>query len=313
MNNRRSVLRRIIFWSGLVAVFVFVGVVWAGIHVYRTLETEGQYFDSNGVRLHYIEQGAGSPVILLHGFGTNAAGNWMVTRVLPKLAGEHRVIALDLRGHGRSGKPHDPSQYGIEMVHDVARLMDHLGIERAHVAGYSLGGFVALKFASVYPERTLSVAPCASGWAEGAEKELGFLKELGAALDKDSSLTPLLQRLQPPNEEYSEARLLTVNLAISSINDLTALGALLQSADGLMLTRDELEGITAPVMSIVGSRDPFKEYAEQMETALPRTRLVVIEGGDHFTTITRPQFEQALATFLADPLKGGRAAPESML
>ena len=187
MNNRRSVLRRIIFWSGLVAVFVFVGVVWAGIHVYRTLETEGQYFDSNGVRLHYIEQGAGSPVILLHGFGTNAAGNWMVTRVLPKLAGEHRVIALDLRGHGRSGKPHDPSQYGIEMVHDVARLMDHLGIERAHVAGYSLGGFVALKFASVYPERTLSVGPALQDGPK-APRRNSVLEELALRLTRTRAL-----------------------------------------------------------------------------------------------------------------------------
>ncbi len=316
MSTGKPTLKRVILWSGVFAALLVVCLAGAGLYIYHTLETEGQYFDSQGVRLHYLEQGTGPPVILLHGFGTSAASNWMVTRVFRTLAHDYRVIALDMRGHGHSGKPHNPDQYGIEMVHDIARLMDHLEIDRAHVAGYSLGGFLALKFSAVYPERTLSVASCASGWPEDAEKDLGFLKELGRVLDKEASLTPLLERLQPPGQAHSEARILTVNLAMSSLNDLTALGALLQSADALLVSREELEAIPAPILSIVGDRDPFREFAEEMKKVLPRVQLVVVESGDHFSTITKPEFTKTLAHFLSasagyrhEPFETGLARP----
>jgi len=115
------------------------------------------YFNSGGVRIRYVMRGQGEPVIMLHGFIFSAKSNWIEGGVFEALSQDYRVVALDLRGHGESGKPHDAGSYGLKMINDVLRLMDHLKIERAHMIGYSLGGILALKLIEVAPERLLSL------------------------------------------------------------------------------------------------------------------------------------------------------------
>ncbi|HEX72751.1 MAG TPA: alpha/beta fold hydrolase, partial [Candidatus Hydrogenedentes bacterium] len=115
------------------AAFLVLGallIAAALLAFFATRRVTGDYFDSNGVRIHYTVEGAGDPVILVHGFAANADLNWRLPGVTKALAKEFRVIALDNRGHGLSDKPHDPQQYGAEMIEDVVRLMDHLGIEK---------------------------------------------------------------------------------------------------------------------------------------------------------------------------------------
>src|SRR5207248_1151366 len=80
------------------------------------LAQQDQSFDSNGVRIRYIESGSGEPILLIHGYTQSLDTNWVDTGVFAKLAKDHHVIAFDLRGHGKSGKPHDPAAYGREMV-----------------------------------------------------------------------------------------------------------------------------------------------------------------------------------------------------
>jgi pimeloyl-ACP methyl ester carboxylesterase len=146
-----------------------VVVVLAGLGTLAYLlfvRVPGEYFDSNGVRIHYTVEGAGEPLILIHGLAANADLNWRRAGINALLRKDFQVIAFDCRGHGLSDKPHEKEQYGPEMVHDVTRLMDHLKIEKAHVAGYSMGGFIALELAMRYPERVRSVALCASGWKD---------------------------------------------------------------------------------------------------------------------------------------------------
>src|SRR5438046_199275 len=72
---------------------------------------QDRWFDSNGVQIHYIEQGSGEPVLLIHGYTRSIETNWLQTGVFQNLAKDHHVIAFDLRGHGKSGKPHDPALY----------------------------------------------------------------------------------------------------------------------------------------------------------------------------------------------------------
>src|SRR5512132_488395 len=96
---------------------------------------QDKYFDAAGVRLRYVEQGAGEPVVLVHGF-TNTLEIWARNGIVQDLSKTYRVIAFDLRGHGKSDKPHEPARYGREMGIDVVRLLDHLGIQQAHVVGY---------------------------------------------------------------------------------------------------------------------------------------------------------------------------------
>ena len=97
---------------------------------FRRRAAEDQYFDSNGVKIHYVVEGAGEPVVLVHGFTANIQLQWGMPGIITKLAKDYQVIALDNRGHGKSDKPHDPEKYGPEMINDVIRLMDHLNIKK---------------------------------------------------------------------------------------------------------------------------------------------------------------------------------------
>src|SRR5262245_17150337 len=72
---------------------------------------DDKYFDSNGVRIHYVDTGRGTPVILVHGFTRSIETNWVRTGVVSRLAASHRVIGIDMRGHGKSGKPHAREAY----------------------------------------------------------------------------------------------------------------------------------------------------------------------------------------------------------
>ena len=114
---------------------------------------DDQFFNSAGVRVRYVSAGQGEPIILIHGWGADAE---MWDSLMQDLSHNYRVIALDCRGHGKSDKPTDPNQYGMEMVNDVARLMDHLGIAKAHIVGYSMGGSIVLKMLTVQPDRFLT-------------------------------------------------------------------------------------------------------------------------------------------------------------
>ena len=99
------------------------------------------FFDSDGVRIHYADRGRGEPVVLIHGFTGSYARHWESPDVIAALTqAGYRVIAMDCRGHGQSGKPTGASDYGLELVRDAVRLLDYLIIERAHVVGYSMGG-----------------------------------------------------------------------------------------------------------------------------------------------------------------------------
>jgi len=111
-------------------------------------------FHSDGVSISYEDRGDGSAVVLVHGFASSAEHNWGITGWLDLLARTHRVIAPDCRGHGKSDKPHAREAYGgTSMEEDVIRLMDHVGIERAALMGYSMGGRISLGLLARHPER----------------------------------------------------------------------------------------------------------------------------------------------------------------
>jgi pimeloyl-ACP methyl ester carboxylesterase len=100
-------------------------------------------------------------VVLLHGFG-DTLRRWEATVIPRLLAVGFRVIAYDARGHGSSGKPDNPAQYGQEDVNDVVRLLDHLSIDRVHMVGYSRGASIAARLVAQQPRRVRSVV--FGGW-----------------------------------------------------------------------------------------------------------------------------------------------------
>jgi pimeloyl-ACP methyl ester carboxylesterase len=124
---------------GLRLTVILLGLFALHLFAHDRVSAQDQFFDSNGVRIRYVEQGSGPPVVLLHAFSGNLDTNWVETGVLPTLATDYRVIALDYRGHGKSDKPHDPKSYGLQMGQDVVRLLDHLHIARAHIVATRWG------------------------------------------------------------------------------------------------------------------------------------------------------------------------------
>src|SRR5215468_9325807 len=113
-----------------------------------------RFFRSNGVRLHYIDAGAGESIVFLHGFAHDAT-RWVRNGAVDLFASRYRVLVLDCRGHGESDKPHDPAQYA-SMELDVLRMLDDALVGRAHVVGYSMGGNLLGRLLVWHRERLLS-------------------------------------------------------------------------------------------------------------------------------------------------------------
>jgi len=123
------------------------------------------YFNtSDGIKIHYMLLGSGgSHVLLIHGFTSNAYGNWYANGIMDALAKNHRVVALDCRNHGRSDKP-QPGQLGRAL--DAIELMDALGIDKAHIHGYSMGGMFTGQLLDSHPERFITAGFGGSGIRE---------------------------------------------------------------------------------------------------------------------------------------------------
>jgi len=241
---------------------------------------------------------------LIHGLGASIGINWVSPGIVDALAASYKVVAFDMRGHGRSGKPDNPDAYGEELVQDVVRLMDHLSIPKAHIAGYSLGGFVAVKFASEYPDRIISLAACASGWSPEPRKDLAFLQQVADDLENGNGMGKLVDRLHPDDGELEKA---SIEAAIMAFNDPHALAAVLRATPELQLTKNEVRRITSPVLALVGGQDPFRPFAEDLIEAVPNGRLVVVHGADHITLVQKKAFLQHLQAFLGQQ-DGYRAA-----
>jgi len=277
---------------------VFLGLAGAAAYVYTLFFRKGAFFEVNGVRLHYVEAGQGTPVILVHGLACDHVPNWMLPRVFQKLSRRYRVIAMDNRGHGKSDKPHDPAQYGLELVEDVVRLMDHLGIAKAHVVEYSLGGFITLKLALRHPNRLLSAAPCGAGWSANPEEELKLLFSLSEDVEQGRGLTALLNWLQALKTPLPTPVLWFMHRLTSMFNDMKAISCLLRNSPALVATEGEVRGNVVPCLAIVGGDDRMRLFAEQMAGAMPNLELLVLPGCDHFTTLLSRKMVPALMTFL---------------
>lgn len=264
------------------------------------MSLDDRYFDSAGVPIRYVEAGQGEPLLLLHGFSSSIEEGWADRGVIADLAGRWRVIAFDARGHGRSGKPHDPVAYGPEMGRDVLRLMDHLGVGRAHVMGYSMGAHVAAHLAVHRPSRLHSLvlggAVGRIGWwpadqdrvdAEAAELDQGLLS---------GQILRLWPKDQPPPSD-DELRALSARRLAGK--DPRALAAVRRSNPAQVVTLEELAALPMPVLGVVGTADPYRRDFERLQAVMPTLRLVEIEGATHGNAVGRPEFVAGVRDFLA--------------
>lgn len=258
-----------------------------------------RYFDSDGIPIHYTDVGKGSPVVLIHGFAVSSELNWRLPGVTRVLARDRRVISVDLRGHGHSGKPHDSDRYGAHMVRDIVRLLDHLDLGNAHLAGYSLGGFLTLKLATDAPERVRSASVLGSGWERpGNSALLAALPRLADALEAGHGVGPIAGNFGDERRKPGLGHKLWVKLMTRYFNDQRALIGVIRSIPSLAVSEAELRALDVPLCSIVGSRDPLIESAEAMAEVVRGHAVIVIPDADHIQAPARRELHKALRDFL---------------
>jgi pimeloyl-ACP methyl ester carboxylesterase len=241
------------------------------------------FFDSDGVQIHYEVFGEGKPIVLVHGFASSLEGNWVRPGWIETLKPIRQVIALDCRGHGESEKPHDPSAYGSSMGGDVIRLLDHLGIEKADLFGYSMGGAISLGLIARYPQRFTRVV---LGGVGARPPRRGLDSPVAQAM-----LTDDASSIDDPVAKGFRA------FAERTGNDLRALAAVNQG--GQRRADPELLGtIKVPVLIVIGEKDNLVGSAEPLASAIPTARLVVVPDRDHLTVVGDTRFKDAVVSFL---------------
>jgi pimeloyl-ACP methyl ester carboxylesterase len=267
---------------------------------------QDKYFDAGGVRLRYVEQGAGEPVVLVHGF-TNTLEVWAKNGIVQDLARNYRVIAFDSRGHGKSDKPHEPARYGREMALDVVRLLDHLGIQRAHIAGYSLGGYVVSQLLTLHPERFVSATLVAGAGRFNWDDTRARLAEQEAnERERECISRSMLFRLAPPNAprpSEDSLKALSATCFADTTQDRFALAALTRSRADQAITPAATAAVNVPTLAVVGTDDPEKAGLDALVHIRPAVKLVIINGATHAGprgVLGRPELIAALRAFLSE-------------
>lgn len=314
MAKKWGVAKRVLLV--LAALVLVLAAATAGVLGWFLHRTPGNVFDSNGVPIHYTDEGSGEPVILIHGVAANADLNWRKPGVVRALSGDFRVISMDLRGHGLSGKPTDPAQYGMEMIGDITRLMDHLGLEKAHVAGYSLGGFLVLKLLATHPERVRSAAVCAVGWSGEIRDVDDIPKPYGKPapvkrrvteapsppIDAGETASPeAVTTGDAPDPPKPRKNLLhRVRSAIGDfvVGDKRPIKAMKTSFPEFFVPREELLDNQVPTLCIIGDRDGLYFLGKELGETLAHAEYMEVQGADHLTTPASRQFQRALLSFL---------------
>ncbi|MCU0703948.1 MAG: alpha/beta hydrolase [Fimbriiglobus sp.] len=258
-------------------------------------------FDSKGVKIRYVSAGTGEPILLLHGWMADA-GMWGRLDTNP-MSKEFQLIAVDLRGHGKSDKPHEVDKYGAEMAEDVIRLLDHLKLPKAHLVGYSMGAIVAGKVAAAHPDRVLSIvyggqAPVLTGKNKADAREIEVFAK---AVEEGRDLGEYLLEVLPADKAKLTADQATALAKIAYANkDVKAFAAAGRGIKNLDVTVDQLGKCKAPFLFIHGSKeaDATKHRAANIVKALGRGEIKVIDGADHITTLGNPEFGKAINEFL---------------
>lgn len=247
------------------------------------------HFDNGGVPIAYTDSGGGAgklPVLLIHGFASNFEANWGATGWISLLAKEgYRVVAFDNRGHGGSAKLYGLSDYGGPiMAEDAFRLLDHLGLKRVHVIGYSMGARIAAFLALAHPDR---VARLVFGG-------LGYNMVRGMA-----GTGPIAHALEAPSiEDVTNATARTFRaFAEQTKSDLKALAACIRSSRA-PLTAEMVGSLTVPVLVAVGEKDVIGGSAAELANLIPGARGFVIPGREHMKAVGDKAFKTEVLAFL---------------
>ena len=261
------------------------------------------FADVNGTRLYYEVEGAGPPLVLIHGFTLDTR---MWDSQFKVFARRYQTIRYDVRGHGRSADPVADEAYSHS--DDLIALLHHLDLERAHVLGLSLGGMIAIDFVLTYPSAVDSlIAVDTSGlggfpFPADISETLGQISATAAEMGVDAAREVWLgtEWFAPASERPD------VNSAVLDIvDDYRGWHWFnrnpLQRPDPPAVER--LDSITAPTLVIVGDRDtPYnQEVADTLEEGIPNSRKMVIKGAGHMPNMEAPEaFNEAVMKFMTE-------------
>jgi len=247
-------------------------------------------FTHDGVEIAYLDEGPSGrhadPIVLVHGFASNKEVNWVHPAwVMTLKDAGRRVIALDNRGHGRSSKLYDPARYhSAMMAEDVRALLDHLGIARADVMGYSMGARIAAFLAVKHPARVRSAVFGGLGikLVEGA----GLPESIAEALEARS-----INDVSDPNGRLFRS------FAETTRSDLRALAACMRGSRQT-LSREQVAAIAAPVLVAVGARDQVAGSAGELAALIPGAKALDIPDRDHMLAVGDKVFKAGVLEFL---------------
>jgi len=262
----------------------------------------GQYAEVNGINLYVETHGAGRPMILLHG---GLGSGEMFGPILPALAERHQVVAVDLQGHGRTADIDRPIAIPL-MADDIGALIDHLGLDRPDVVGYSLGGGVAFHTASRYPAKVRRLVMASANIRPDAiypEMRVQQGQVTGAAAEfmKDTPMYELYQRVAPRPEDFPRL--------LDKIGETMA-----QDFD----YTEELRGLAVPTLIVAADADmaPPSHYVEMFNLLDGGLRdggwmgegrpagghaLAILPGLTHYNIFSSPLFAAVTLAFLDDP------------
>jgi pimeloyl-ACP methyl ester carboxylesterase len=245
-----------------------------------------QFFDNDGLKLAYLDEGEGEPVLLIHGFASSAFYNWVQPGWIPTLtAAGYRTVAIDNRGHGQSDKPHDRSVYTPTlMAGDAAALLDHLGIAKAHVMGYSMGARISAFLALQHPERVhdLVFGGLGIGMVEGA----GDWSPIAEALMADD----------PELISHPRGKMFRM-FADKTKSDKIALAACVITSKE-EISPENMARITQPALVAVGTNDDIGGNPHRLAALMPHGEAIDIPNRDHMLAVGDKVFKQAVLDFL---------------
>jgi len=243
-------------------------------------------FQSDGVRIAYWDEGEGEPILLIHGFASNVATNWIDPGWIRALtASGRRVIAFDNRGHGQSEKLYEPDRYGAPiMAEDTRRLLDHACIERADIMGYSMGARIAAFLVLRHPTRVRSVVFAGLG--------INMVRGMVGT-------RPLAKALQARciDEVTNYAARSFRAFAEHTGSDLAALAACMRGPRE-KITPELLAGIRVPTLVAVGTEDVIGGSGAELAALIPGAKLFNIEGRDHMKAVGDARLKQGVFDFL---------------
>lgn len=243
-------------------------------------------FLSDGIRLAFIDEGAGDAVLLIHGFASSARTNWVEPGWVSLLIRNgFRVVAIDNRGHGDSEKLYDRALYSAPlMAEDARRLLDHLGISRADVMGYSMGARITAFLALGHPNRVRSAI--FGGLGGNMIRPMAGTGPIAAALEASS-----IDEVKNPTARTFRA------FAERTHSDLKALAACIRGSRD-PITREMVGSLRCPVLVATGTEDVIGGQADELASLIPGAQALPIPRRDHMLAVGDRVYKEGVLAFL---------------